>query len=405
MGINDSGLSSQRLGRIDAFLRRRYIDTGRLPGTVLLIERHGEIAHSGALGLADVARGRPIAMDSIFRIFSMTKPVTSVAFMMLVEAGEIALDDPVDRYIPAWRDLAVHVSGEAPPFRTRPPDRPMQVIDLLRHTSGLTLGLQNRTPVDAAYRAAAFNGMPGHRPPLGDMIAELADLPLDFSPGEAWNYSLSTDVLGYLIEVVSGMSFRDFVQERLLRPLGMTDTDFYVPPQKSDRLTACYWTQPDGSTILFDDPQTSYALTMPKLLSGAGGLMSTAGDYLTFCRMLLAGGKAGDQRFLSRKTVALMTANHLPGGADLSQMSRSLFSEASNAGIGFGLGFAVTTDPVRAMVTSSVGEYDWGGAASTHFWIDPLEELIVVFMTQLLPSTLYPLRRELRTLVYSAFDD
>ena len=240
---------------------------------------------------------------------------------------------------------------------------------------------------------------------LDGMIAALAGLPLDFSPGEAWNYSVSTDVLGYLVGVISGMPFEDFVRTRITEPLGMSDTAFFVPPEKAPRLTCCYNRDEKGVMALQDDAPTSVYLTAPTLVSGGGGMVSTAADYLKFCAMLLAGGNAGGVRYLSRKTIALMTANHLPGGKDLTQLSRSLFSEETNAGVGFGLGFAVLIDPAKTLLAGSPGQFYWGGAASTAFWIDPAEDLIVIFMTQLIPSSAWPIRRELRTLVYAAFDD
>jgi CubicO group peptidase (beta-lactamase class C family) len=399
-----SGLSPERLKRIDRFFHETYVDTGKLPGAVTLVARHGEVEHFGAVGKADVERGTPLATDTIFRIYSMTKPLTSVAFMMLVEEGKIALDDPVEAYIPAWKDLGVFVAGIPPQCATERTGRPMQMVDLLRHTSGLTYGFQSRTNVDAAYRKAGI-GEVATRGTLAEFIDQLSRLPLEFSPGEAWNYSVSTDVLGYLVEIVSGMPFQDFLRTRILEPLGMTDTDFQVAPDKASRFAACYNRGPEGVLTLQDDPTTSSYLAPPTFYSGGGGLVSTAADYLKFCQMLLNGGQANGQRFLSRKTIALMTANHLPGGQDLTQLSVSLFSEATNAGIGFGLGFAVNIDPAKVLLPGSVGEYYWGGAASTAFWIDPAEDLVVVFMTQLLPSSTYPIRRQLRTLVYSAFDD
>ncbi len=398
------GLSPSRLKHIDEFIARRYIDTGKLPCALTLVARRGEVAHLGVLGAADVARGLALKEDAIFRIYSMTKPITSVAFMMLVEAGAVALDDPVEKYIPAWRNLGVFAAGVSPNFLTTPAARPMQIVDLLRHTSGLTYGFQSRTNVDAAYRKAQIENARG-KLTLEAMIAALGKLPLEFSPGEAWNYSVSTDVLGYLVGVISGMPFEDFVASRITGPLGMTDTAFSVPADKADRLTCCYNRDAKGDLALQDDSPTSAYLTAPTLFAGGGGLVSTAADYLKFCQMLLNGGQAHGQRYLSRKTIALMTANHLPGGKDLTQMSRSLFSEATNAGVGFGLGFAVMLDPAKALMAGSAGEYYWGGAASTAFWIDPAEDLTVIFMTQLLPSSTYPIRRELRTLVYAAFDD
>ena len=398
------GFSAARLRRIDDFLQARYIDTGRLPGALTLVARRGEVAHLGVLGAADIARGTPLEADGLFRIYSMTKPLTSVAFMMLVEQGAVALDDPVEKFIPSWRDLGVFVAGAPPLFQTRRPARPMLIVDLLRHTAGLTYGFQARTNVDAAYRKAGI-GEVNCKLSLDAMIGELAKLPLDFSPGEAWNYSVSTDVLGYLIQVISGTPFQDFLRTRLIEPLGMIDTDFHVAADKASRLAACYGRGADGAMALNDDPATSGYLAPPAFYSGGGGLVSTAADYLKFCQMLLNGGSANGTRFLGRKTLGLMTVNHLPGGRDLTQMSRSLFSEETNAGVGFGLGFAVVVDPARTLLAGSAGQYYWGGAASTAFWIDPAEDLIVVFMAQLTPSTAWPIRRELRTLVYAALDD
>ena len=396
------GLCSSRLQSIDRFIRQRYLDSGRLPCATTLIARRGEIAHNSAQGYMDVERGRVLAEDTIFRIYSMTKPITSVALMMLVEEGLVALDDPVHRYIPQWRNLGVYEAGFIGTFRTRPTSAPMRIIDLLRHTSGLTYGFQQRTNVDAAYRKFGF-GDPIGESTLDAMIEGLAKIPLEASPGEVWNYSVSTDVLGYLVGKISGVPFEQFLRERIFAPLGMVDTGFHVPPEKASRLAACYVATPDGRMQLQDDPQTSKFLEPPTFVSGGGGLVSTTADYLRFCRMLLNGGVLDDTRLLSPKTVELMTANHLPGGKELPDLSTSLFSETAYAGVGFGLGFAVTTHPARTLIPGSLGDISWGGMASTYFWIDPREQLIVILMTQLMPSTLYNLRRELRTLVYSAF--
>jgi len=347
----------------------------------------------------------PVKDDTIFRIYSMTKPITSVAFMMLFEEGRVALDEPVHKYIPEWKDLGVFVAGIAPAFLTRPPARPMLIVDLLRHTSGLTYAFQQRSNVDAAYREAKI-GEIEKAGTLETMIEDLGKIPLEFSPGEAWNYSVATDVIGYLIGKISGQPFEQFLKQRILNPLGMSDTDFQVPPEKAHRLAACYSADVKaGNFTLQDDPKTSSFLSPPSLVSGGGGLCSTAADYLTFCRALINGGELGGVRLLGPKTLQLMTSNHLPGGVDLPAMSRSLFSEATYNGIGFGLGFAVTMEPAKTLIPGSAGEYSWGGAATTSFWIDPAEELIAIFMTQVLPSSAYPLRRELRTLVYSAITE
>jgi CubicO group peptidase (beta-lactamase class C family) len=410
-----AGMSKPALDRLENHLKQRYVDAGRFPGTQLLVYRRGKIVHSTVQGFADVERKVPVKDDTIFRIYSMTKAITSVAFMMLVEEGRVALDEPVHKYIPEWKNLGVFQAGTYPAFLTRPPSRPMLIVDLLRHTSGLTYGFQQRSNVDAAYRETKI-GEVIKAGTLQSMIEDLAKIPLEFSPGEAWNYSVATDVLGYLIGKISGMPFEQFLKERILGPLGMNDTDFFVPKEKAHRFAACYSADPQGgmtfhaterkgTLTLQDDPATSSFLSPPSLFSGGGGLCSTASDYLTFCRALLNGGELGGVRLLGPKTLKLMASNHLPGGVDLPTMSRSLFSEASYNGIGFGLGFAVTMNPAQTLIAGSPGEFAWGGAATTSFFIDPAEELITIFMTQVLPSSAYPIRREIRTMVYAAITD
>jgi CubicO group peptidase (beta-lactamase class C family) len=399
-----AGMSKTAFDRIEAHLKHRYIDAGRFPGTQFTVYRRGKVVHSAVQGFADVERKVPIKDDTIFRIYSMTKPLTSIAFLMLVEEGRVALDEPVHKYIPEWKNLGVFQAGTLPAFLTRPPSRPMLIVDLLRHTSGLTYGFQQRSNVDAAYRELKI-GEVEKAGTLQSMIEDLAKLPLEFSPGEAWNYSVSTDVIGYLIGKISGKPFEQFLAERILDPLGMNDTGFFVPPAKAHRLAACYSADGKGGMTLQDDPTESSFLSPPSLISGGGGLCSTAADYLMFCRALLNRGELGGVRVIGPKTLALMTSNHLPGGRDLTEMSRSLFSEATYAGVGFGLGVSVTMNPSQTLIPGSAGEYAWGGAASTSFWIDPAEELIAIFMTQLLPSSSYPVRRELRTMVYAAITD
>lgn len=399
-----SGVSCERLQTLDRVLQRRYIDSGKIPGALTVVFRSGEIVHQSALGYADVERKTPVRPDTIFRIYSMSKPITTAAFMMLVEQGAVALDDPVDRVIPQWRELGVYQGGFMESFRIRRPERPMLMIDLLRHTSGLTYGFQQSTNVDAAYRKLKVGERAGEAT-LDDMIVQLAGLPLEFSPGAAWNYSVSTDVLGYLVGKISGEPFDHFLSRHIFEPLAMTDTGFRVRAGQEARFAACYSAAAEGRMALLDDPETSPYRNQPRLFSGGGGLVSTAGDYLRFTRMLLAGGTLDGVQLLSPKTVQLMTTNHLPGGHDLPALSRSLFSEVTYAGVGFGLGFAVTIDPAKTMLAGSKGDFSWGGAASTYFWVDPDEELITIFMTQLMPSATYPIRRELRTLVYGAFTE
>lgn len=410
-GRKTQGMSRERLGRVERFVDEAYVATGKLPGALIQVWRRGELVLNSALGLADRERQVPLAEDSIFRIYSMSKPVTSVAVMMLVEECKIALDDPVSKYIPAWENLGVYNGGFMESFQTRQAARPMLVVDLLRHTSGLTYGFQQNTNVDAAYRKLKLGELATDGT-LDDMIEKLAKLPLEFSPGEAWNYSVSTDVLGYLVGKVSGIPFETFLKERIFDPLGMVDTAFHVPEEKASRFCACYAVGTLGSKVvstrepvLQDDPLTSPYLKPPGFVSGGGGLVSTAADYMRFARMLLQGGELDGVRLLGTKTLTLMTSNHLPGGVDLPRMSRSMFSEANYDGVGFGLGFATTVAPAATMIPGSAGDFFWGGAASTFFWVDPLEDLIGLFLTQLLPSSAYPVRRQLRTLVYSAITE
>jgi CubicO group peptidase (beta-lactamase class C family) len=335
----------------------------------------------------------------------MSKPITTVALMMLYEQGLFQLDDPVHRFIPAWRDQQVFVSGEHPHFVTAPPERPMTIRDLLSHTSGLTYGNVGRTPVDAAYRKlnVGDRSVPGNT--LQNMIDSLAEIPLEFSPGTRWNYSVSTDVLSYLVEVLSGQRFDAYLREHIFGPLEMNDTAFTIAPEKQSRFASNYQLQPDGSLQLIDAPERS-AYRECTFFSGGGGLISTAEDYFRFTSMLLNGGASNGVHLLGRKTIDLMTMNHLPGGQDFAALALpGRFAEVTYAGVGFGLGFAVMQDLSRAQILGTPGEYNWGGAASTAFWVDPREELIVIFMTQLMPSSSYPLRRELRTLTYAALVD
>ena len=396
------GLCSKRLARLDKFLADKYIRPGKLPCAMLQVAREGKLVHQTVLGQASLETGAPLSEDSIVRIYSMTKPITSVAFMMLVEEGLVALDDPVHRFIPAWRELGVYVAGPPGACQTRPTDSPMRMVDLLRHTAGLTYGFQLRTTVDAAYRKARLEPFEQARG-LQGFVDDLAKVPLEFSPGTAWNYSVATDVLGYLVEKISGVAFADFLQQRILGPLGMVDTAFHVGDDKAARFAECYIQSPEGQLAPLT---TGRNFRLPTTCaSGGGGLVSTAADYMRFCEMLRCGGALGEVRLLGPKTVALMRANHLPGGRDLADLSVSLFSEATYSGVGFGLGFAMTSDVARTGIAGSQGEYWWGGAASTAFWIDPVEDLSVVFLTQFMPSSLYPIRRELRTMINAAILD
>ena len=389
----DLGFLPDRLDRIGPYIEAKYLQTGKLPFGALLIGRGDEVAHLWSSG---------VETDAIFRIASMTKPVTSVALMQLVEQGRIALSEPVAKYIPEFANLGVFVAGGGEiPFVTRPPTSPLRVIDLMRHTGGFTYGFQERTPVDAAYRKS---GLENWRKMDDDsFIAELAKLPLQFDPGSSWNYSVATDIVGVIVARVSGQSLGDYFAEHITGPLGMDDTAFTVPADKADRIPDCYTFDPKTKMRHIDPagPSSGWA-GKHSFQSGGGGLASTLADYNRFCRMLLNGGALDGVQILSPKTIELMTANHLPGGGDLTVHSKSLFSEAEMAGIGFGLGFACNIDPAATMLPGSVGEFYWGGMFSTAFLIDPVEHLTMVFMTQLSPSSTYTIRREIRTMMYAA---
>jgi CubicO group peptidase (beta-lactamase class C family) len=394
------GFDPRRLAAIDSFVKARYLDSGKLPHAQLLIARDGHIAHFSHQGPAREG-GAPIDERSIFRIASMTKPVTSIAFMQLVEEGRVALDTPVHHILPEFAKAGVYAGGGAGvPFMHRPLAEPMRMIDLLRHTSGLTYSFQQRSNIDAAHREGRIEAWQGNLD-LDGLVAAVGKLPLEFAPGEAWNYSVSTDMLGAVVERVTGMPLDRVFEERVFGPLGMADTGFWVPEDQIDRLTDCY-TMAQGKRVMHDEGAKSAWSKRPTQLSGGGGLVSTALDYHRFCTMLLNGGTLDGQRIIGRKTLELMTQNHLPGGGDLASMSRSLFSETTNAGTGFGLGFAVTIDPAKSLIPGSKGEFYWGGMFSTAFFVDPVERVTMVFMTQLSPSGLYPIRRELKTMIYSA---
>jgi CubicO group peptidase (beta-lactamase class C family) len=359
----------------------------------------------------DLERGKPMRDDTIFRIYSMTKPITSVAIMMLYERGHFQLNDPVWRFIPQWHDLQVYQAGVVPNFMSQAPLRAMTIRDLLTHMSGLTYGFMNRTNVDHAYRRLGVSGAaPGMRADnaaenLEDMVDRLARIPLEFSPGTRWNYSVSTDILGHLVEVISGQRFDTFLKQHIFDPLGMTDTGFVVDETNVPRFAANYQRSADKRLVCTDDPEDSIYIRPRSMLSGGGGLASTAGDYLKFTRMLLNGGELDGARILGRKTIEMMTCNLLPDNEDLTRWALGTFSETANEGYGFGLGFSINLGPSRTSTIGSAGEYAWGGAASTIFWVDPAEQLIVIFMTQFMPSATFNFRGQMKSLVYPAIID
>ncbi len=396
------GLDARRLGRIDAHFRK-YVDDGRLAGWQVMVSRRGKVAHLSSYGHADREAGRAVETDTVWRIYSMTKPITSVAAMMLWEQGAFELTDPVSRWLPEFTDMRVYAGGPAAKPVTVPATEPIRVWHLLTHTAGLTYGFHRVHVTDEIYRLRGFemNARPGED--LAASVRGWAELPLAFQPGAEWNYSVATDVLGRLVEVLSGQSLDAFFDERIFGPLGMTETSFWCPEERQGRLAALY--TPSKGQAVRNDAHGAPATKPPSWLSGGGGLVSTMRDYTRFTWMLLNRGELDGARLLSPRTLAFMTRNHLPGNADLATFGRPIFAETRYDGVGFGLGFGVVIDPVAYRTLTSEGEFHWGGMASTSFWVDPVEDLAVVFMTQLLPSSTYPLRSQLRQLVYQALVD
>ncbi|TVT36602.1 beta-lactamase family protein, partial [Amycolatopsis rhizosphaerae] len=389
----EAGFDADRLARIDRHFAR-YVDEGLLPGWLIAVARRGRIVHLSHHGYRDVEAGLPVETDTRWRIYSMTKPVTSVAAMMLYEEGAFDLTDPISRWLPEFAQPRVYVKGSALNPLTEPATEPIRVWHLLTHTAGLTYGFHHGHPVDAMYRAAGFEwGAPAGMD-LAACTRKWAELPLICQPGSEWNYSVSTDVLGRLVEVVSGRNLDEFFAERIFSPLGMDDTGFWVEGEAAERLAALYVPKPGTRKAVRNDAFGQTGRSRPDFLSGGGGLVSTAADYHRFTQMLLNRGELDGVRLLSPRAVALMASNHLPGGVDLEAYGRPLFAEMPFHGHGFGLGFSVLIDPVKAKSLASVGEFAWGGAASTAFWVDPAEEVTALFFTQLLPSSTHPVRQE-----------
>ena len=405
-----TGLSTARLERITEHLERNYIGPGKIAGCQVAVARHGHLAYFRSLGHMDREAGKAMTDDAIFRIYSMTKPITSVALMSLYERGYFQLNDPVSRFFPSWKSHRVWVSGEGSDMVTEATVRPASMRDMLCHTGGITYGSalvalgapDAGHPVDKIYAEVGVRRGPGET--LMEFMDKLGQVPLRYQPGERWMYSLSTDVCGALVERISGQRFDHYLKERIFDPLGMADTAFAVAPDKTDRFCANYRRAADKSLKLLDTPGTSEYLKEPSFHSGGGGLTSTTEDYLRFCEMLRRGGELDGARVLGPRTLAMMHRNHLKDGQDLTQMAIGGFSETANEGVGFGLGFAMTLDGVKNGALGE-GDYYWGGAASTIFWVDPAEDLVVVFMTQLMPSGAFNFRGQLKSIVYSSIMD
>jgi len=404
------GFALGRLNRIGDHLKRAYVDTGKIAGCQIAVARRGQLAYFESFGHMDRENNRAMGNDTLFRIASMTKPITSVALMMLYERGYFQLNDPVHRFIPAWRDHRVWVSGEGSAMVTEAPTRPMSMRDMLCHTGGLTYGAQlealgspaDPNPVTKEYLRVGMKGVDGES--RESFLQKLAGVPLRYQPGERWMYSLSTDVCGALVEIISGKSLDRFFADEIFGPLQMPDTCFVVPPEKRDRIAANYTRGPGKKLMLIEAAGRTRNMTAQPFYSGGGGLISTTADYLRFCEMLRRGGELDGARILGPRTVELMHRNHLKGGKDLTQMAIGGFSETANEGVGFGLGFASTLDAVTSGSLVS-GDWYWGGAFSTIFWVDEKEDLSVVFMTQLMPSGAFNFRGQLKSLIYSAIED
>ena len=398
------GMDAKRLAGIDRHLAR-YVDNGRLAGWQVVVSRRGKRVHSSTYGQRDKEAGLPVEQDTLWRIYSMTKPITAVAAMALYEEGAFSLNDPVSRYLPAFADMRLYRDGPADNPKTVPATEPMKMWHLLTHTAGLTYGFTKSSPVDEMYRLAGSD----FTQPAGMDLAALCDLwasmPLLFEPGTSWNYSVASDVVGRVIEVLTGQRLDEVFTERILTPLGMSATTWWVDADNADRLAALYAAVPGVPTALRYDEIGRGALHEPSWLGGGGGLVSSAHDYDRFTSMLLRGGELDGNRILSPRTLAYMTRNHLPGGQLLTALARGQFAETSFDGMGFGLGFGVCVDPVPLKVPASAGEFTWGGAASTAFWVDPVEQITAAFYTQLIPSSTYAVRSELRQLVYTSIVD
>ena len=389
------GFSSERLLRIHN-LMNRYVESGKLAGVVTCIARRGQIVHLETFGYQNLETKTPMSLDSVFRLYSMTKPITTLALMMLYEESLFNLTDAVSQYIPAFK--GVKVWGKADKLES--PVRPITVQDLLRHSAGLSYGgyADTHSPVDKLYdEADLFNPKITNE----EMTTRIASLPLMFHPGTKWHYSVATDVIGRLVEVLSGKSLADFMQEKLFSPLGMVDTAFSIDPSKLERFCTLYGKTPDSDFGILELPGSSIYLPPVALHSGGSGLVSTTSDYLKFAQLILNKGELNGVRLLGPKTIELMTCNHLPSNL----LPISFEGTEPMLGMGFGLGFSVMLDVAQTGVMGSTGDIGWGGYAETFFWIDPSEELIAILMTQYLPSQTYPIRKEFRTAVYQALEN
>jgi CubicO group peptidase (beta-lactamase class C family) len=401
---NTVGMSGERLDRIDGWMRG-YVDSGKLPGCLTAVMRRGRIAYLKGVGMSDPQSDRPVAEDTVFRIYSMTKPIVTAAAMSFFEEGRFQLDDPISRFLPEFADAEAYVTGKGDAIKTERVKGGIKIWQVMSHTAGFVYAGRTASPVGALYEKAGINFQNRNKGYLADMVRALAKVPLRGQPGARWEYGVATDVLGRLVEVLGGKPLDEVLKERIFDPLDMKETGFQVRPDQISRLAAQF-DYKDGSYVLSDPADGNSSFVKPvTLFSGGGGLVSTVGDYLRFAEAMRRKGELDGARILGRRTVELMTMNHLPGNVDLTAMGQPVFSETPYDGIGFGLGFSVVINVAAAKSACSLGEHAWGGAASTAFWIDPVEDVVVVFMTQLMPSSSYPIRRELRALVYQSLVD
>lgn len=392
------GFDPSRLSRIDDRFNR-FVKDGRLAGWQAVVSRHGQVAYTAGGGQRDVANNRPVEPDTLYRIYSMTKPVTAVAAMILLEQGEFLLTDPIAQWLPEFAEPRVYVGGSDLAPATRPAIEPIRVRHLLTHMSGLGYGFLRGNPISMMYLNAGLDELGLADGTLAELSQRWAALPLAFEPGTRWQYSVALDVLGRLIEVVSGQPFDAFVQQHILDPLGMTETFFTVPGELRDRVAELYVATADGFRQAGPMAEGAFTPTWP---SGGAGLTSTPWDYRRFTQMLVGGGQVDGVRLLAPGTVAMMSRNYLPNGQDLSESGEPLYAESPMFGVGFGLGMSVTLDPAKAGMAASVGDYGWGGLASTVFTVDPALDLTYEFYTQLVPSSTLPIRPLLRQLVHQA---
>ena len=401
-----SGFDLNRLNRV-VDLCNRYVEESKIPCAQVQVAHGGNVVLRHTTGMADIESAAPLMDDAIFRIYSMTKPITSIALMQLYEQGKFLLEDPVEKFLPSYKNPVVLLGGSLFKPELRPAETVMTIRDLLTHTSGLTYGFHFQNNLDQMYRDKKLGGpLTGGEGRADASLEEAIDimggLPLLFDPGTAWNYSMSTDVCGRLIEVIGDCKFDDYLEENIFSPLGMIDTGFLVPQDKIHRFTSTYILNESGALEVTDPAQNSPYQKERLFLSGGGGLVSTTDDYQRFVDMLSNEGAADGNQIIGRRTLELMTMNHLPQGKLLNEEGRSTFSETALAGMGFGLGFSVLMDPAANAGLGTIGEFAWGGAASTRFWVDPVEKISCIFMTQFMPSGYYPIRRELTTSVYQA---